>query len=189
MRRVVERFDLGPLLGRRVRGLSAGQKRLLHIAVAVVGRPRLVLLDEATANLDTGTRMVVIEAIRELAAEGCAIVYSSHYLDEVEDLCGRVLILHEGSAIADGPVTELVSKFGGGRVEFEIGERLVAVDTSDLNVALQSVVEVGQIREARVVRPSLEAVFAALTGAHIDEHGFSRTVTQLEGERDGCETS
>jgi ABC-2 type transport system ATP-binding protein len=188
VRRVIERFDLGPMLGRRVGALSGGQRRLLHVAAAVVGRPRLVLLDEATANLDVDKRIVVIEAIRELADEGCAFVYSSHYLDEVEDLCERVLILHEGLAIADSSVTELVREFGGGRVEFGIGERRVAIDTCDLSVALQSVVEVGEIREARVVRPSLEAVFASLTGVQIDEHGFSHVLARPEEARNGCET-
>jgi ABC-2 type transport system ATP-binding protein len=185
---VVERFNLGSLLSKRVGSLSAGQKRLLHVAAAVVAAPRLVLLDEATANLDVNMKALVIEAIRELASEGCAIVYSSHYLDEVESLCGRALILHEGSAIADGSVTDLVSKFGGGRVEFEIGERRVAVETPDLHVALRSVGEIGQIKEARVVRPSLEAVFASLTGVQIDEHGFSRVLNQPERNGSGCET-
>jgi ABC-2 type transport system ATP-binding protein len=185
VKRAIERFQLRRLLGRPVSRLSVGEKRLVHVASAVVGRPRVVVLDEATANLDVGARHLVLEAVRELAAEGCAVLYSSHYLDEVEDLCRRVVILHRGAVITDGRVDELVGSHGGGRVELVIDGRMVVAETVDLRQALQSVGSVERLQSARVVRPSLEAVFIALTGEQIDRQGFSRSDT-VAGGRQGC---
>jgi ABC-type multidrug transport system ATPase subunit len=170
----IERFQLKRLLGRPVSKLSIGEKRLVHVASAVVGRPRVVLLDEATANLDVNARQLVVEAIRTLAEEGCAILYSSHYLEEVEELCGRVIILHQGTVIAEGAVSDLIGDHGGGRVELVVEGRVVVAETTDLREALKAVDSIERLQSARVVPPSLEAVFIALTGEQIDKEGFTR---------------
>jgi ABC-2 type transport system ATP-binding protein len=178
--RAIERFGLGRLLGRPVNKLSVGEKRLVHVASAVVGRPKVVLLDEATANLDVNARQLVVEAVRNLAEEGCAILYSSHYLEEVEDLCGRVIILHQGREIAQGPVTDLIGAHGGGRIELVLDGRVVVAETTDLRVALQAIESIEKLQSARAVPPSLEAVFITLTGEQIDKEGFTRADLEVK---------
>ncbi len=176
----IERFQLQRLLGRPVSKLSIGEKRLIHVASAVVGRPRVVLLDEATANLDVNARQLVVDAIRELAEEGRAVLYSSHYLEEVEDLCGRVVILHQGRLIAEGQVSELIGDHGGGRIELVVEGRVVVTETTDLREALSAVDSLERLQSARVVPPSLEAVFISLTGEQIGDDGFTRGDLQVK---------
>jgi ABC-2 type transport system ATP-binding protein len=169
---IAEPLQLGALLATPVGRLSTGQQRLAHVASAMIGRPAVLLLDEATANLDVSARHVVLEMVRRLAAEGTAVLYSSHYLGEIEDLCGRVVILFSGRVLADGDVGYLVERHGGGRVELTIDGRTVVRESADLGAALRSVASIERIDSVRVVRPSLETVFLALTGAHMDVHGF-----------------
>jgi ABC-2 type transport system ATP-binding protein len=181
VRQTIDRFRLKRLLGHPVGRLSAGERRLVHVASAVVGRPRVIALDEATANLDVNARQMVVEAVRDLATGGCAILYSSHYLDEVEDLCGRVVILHAGAVIAEGSVVDLVGDHGGGRVELVMDGQVTVTETADLREALRAVRSVERLQSARVVRPSLEAVFITLTGERIDGEGFTRNNVEVKG--------
>jgi ABC-2 type transport system ATP-binding protein len=167
-----EPLQLGALLATPVGRLSTGQQRLAHVASAMIGRPPVLLLDEATANLDVSARQVVLEMVRRLAGEGTAVLYSSHYLGEVEELCARVVILFRGRVIADGGIRDLVERHGCGRVELTVDGRIVARESADLGAALRSVASIERIDSARVVRPSLETVFLALTGAQIDVDGF-----------------
>jgi len=176
----IEQLRLGPLLGRWVAQLSTGQRQLAHVASAMVTRPAVLLLDEATAHLDVAARRVVHEVVRAASAGGCAVVYSSHHLDEVEELCSHVVIISQGKTIAAGEVEALVEEFGGGRVELVIDGRTVVHDSPDLRAALLAVDAVERIEATRVVRPSLEAVFMALTGERIDDEGFARSAAGSE---------
>lgn len=182
VKRTIDRFQLDRLLGRPVGRLSGGQRRLIHVASAVVREPPVVVLDEATANLDVRMRRLVIQLVSELAAEGCAILYSSHYMEEIEGLCDRVLVLHKGAIIAEGRVGDLVDAHGGGRVEFIVDGQPLSIGTPDLPEALRSVESVDRIESARVIRPSLEAVFIALTGEGINDLGFAHSDKNGGGE-------
>ncbi len=87
--------------------LSGGQRRQAQFAIAVVGRPRLLFLDEPTVGLDVQAREVMWAGIRKLIAQGCAIVLTTHYLEEAEALADRVAVLANGSLIASGTVDEM----------------------------------------------------------------------------------
>ena len=80
-------------------------------------RPRLLLLDEATAGADVETRAQLVALVRELAGEGSAVLYSTHYLQEVETLGASVVLIDKGSVLARGAVAELVARHGGSVVE------------------------------------------------------------------------
>jgi ABC-2 type transport system ATP-binding protein len=87
--------------------LSGGQKRQVQFAIALVGRPRLLFLDEPTVGLDVQSREVVWATLRRLIGEGCSIVLTTHYLDEAEALADRVAVIAKGRLIATGTVDEM----------------------------------------------------------------------------------
>ncbi|VNS51733.1 ABC transporter ATP-binding protein [Streptococcus pneumoniae] len=81
--------------------LSGGQKRLFSFVLTLIGRPKLVFLDEPTAAMDTSTRQRFWEIVRDLKAQGVTILYSSHYIEEVEHTADRILLLNKGELIRD----------------------------------------------------------------------------------------
>ena len=81
--------------------LSGGQKRLFSFVLTLIGRPKLVFLDEPTASMDTSTRQRFWEIVRDLRAQGVTILYSSHYIEEVEHTADRILVLNKGELIRD----------------------------------------------------------------------------------------
>lgn len=96
-----------PLAKRPYGALSAGQKRQVQFALAVVGRPKLIFLDEPTVGLDLQARELVWATLRRLVREGCSIVLTTHYLEEAEALADRVAVLARGRLIASGTVSEM----------------------------------------------------------------------------------
>ena len=98
--------DLGD---KRYAKLSAGQKRKAQFAIAVVGRPKLLFLDEPTVGLDIEARAAMWSAIRDLVARGSSVVLTTHYLEEAEALADRVVVLTKGRVIASGSVDEIRS--------------------------------------------------------------------------------
>lgn len=105
--------------------LSGGQKQRLNLALALINDPLLVLLDEPTAGLDPTTRQALLASIRQLAAEGRAVLLATHDLDEAERICDRVAIVDHGRVIACGAPSELVG--GGTSVAVIEGETSVAL--------------------------------------------------------------
>lgn len=81
--------------------LSGGQKRLFSFVLALIGRPKILFLDEPTAAMDTSTRQHFWEIVNQLKKNGITIVYSSHYIEEVEHTADRILVLHKGELIRD----------------------------------------------------------------------------------------
>lgn len=105
---VAARFHLTELLDRKCGELSGGERRRLHAAVAVVGRPRLLLLDEPTAGVDVLTRDAVLESVRELAKSGSSVIYTTHYMEEAERLCDRLAVINSGEVLAVGEPSALL---------------------------------------------------------------------------------
>ncbi len=98
---------LGGLLERRYGKLSGGQQRRVQFALALCGRPRVLFLDEPTTGLDIEARQGLWKAMRELVAEGCAVLLTTHYLEEAESLADRVVVLNNGRVVARGSVQEI----------------------------------------------------------------------------------
>jgi ABC-2 type transport system ATP-binding protein len=113
---VLSRFGLDKLAKRQTGGLSGGQKRRLAVALAFVGRPKLVFLDEPTTGLDVEVRHVLWDAIRAFHADGGAVLLTSHYLEEVEALATRVVVLGAGRVLADDTVAAVRGLVGVHRV-------------------------------------------------------------------------
>ncbi|MGC4050023.1 MAG: ABC transporter ATP-binding protein [Paludibaculum sp.] len=96
-----------PIAGRPYSALSGGQKRQVQFALAVVGRPKLLFLDEPTVGLDLQAREVVWATVRRLVDDGCSVVLTTHYLEEAEALADRVAVLSKGRLIASGSLREI----------------------------------------------------------------------------------
>ena len=110
---VLERFDLTEAARRRVRTYSGGMRRRLDLGATLVGRPSVILLDEPTAGLDPRSRREVWEFVDQLAAGGAKVLLTSQYLEELERLAHRVVVIDRGRVIAEGEPDELKRLFGG----------------------------------------------------------------------------
>jgi ABC-2 type transport system ATP-binding protein len=110
-RAVADALDAVGLTGRkndRVATYSGGMRRRLNLGCALVSRPRLVLLDEPTVAVDPQSRAHIFDAVRALRAGGTTILYTTHHLQEAEDLCDRIAIMDEGRVVASGTLPELL---------------------------------------------------------------------------------
>ena len=101
---MLDRFGLSDLVKRQTGGLSGGQKRRVAVALAFVGRPRIVFLDEPTTGLDVEARRALWEGVRAFHADGGTVVLTSHYLEEIEALAERVVVIGGGRVLADDTV-------------------------------------------------------------------------------------
>jgi ABC-2 type transport system ATP-binding protein len=109
---LAEEFGLSELLRRQTGALSGGQRRRLSVALAFVGRPELVLLDEPTTGLDVDGRRALWGAIRRQHAAGATILVTSHYLEEIEALAERVVVIAEGRVVADDTLAAVLARVG-----------------------------------------------------------------------------
>ncbi len=93
----------------RVSTFSGGMKRRLHVAAAIVHAPAVLLLDEPTVGVDASSRATLLDGVRALRDEGCAVVYASHHLDEVQRVCDRAVLLSHGRVVADDAVEKVAA--------------------------------------------------------------------------------
>jgi ABC-2 type transport system ATP-binding protein len=117
-----EALDLAGLTARasvRVRQLSGGEKRRLDLALALLGRPDVLFLDEPTTGMDPEARRATWEIVRGLAGEGATILLTTHYLDEAQRLAGSMVIMDEGEIVASGGMAETLAAQSG-RVAFRL---------------------------------------------------------------------
>lgn len=144
---------------------SGGMKRRLNLAIAVVHRPALLLLDEPTVGVDPQSRNSILEKIQELRDDGATVVYTTHYMEEAERLCDRVGIMDHGRMLALDTVDALIGKHGGdSRVIAHTNGQETEITTSDPLGELQRLKSQRAIDRFRVVWPDLETVFLNLTG-------------------------
>jgi ABC-2 type transport system ATP-binding protein len=175
-----------------VKEYSGGMKRRLNIGIGLLHRPQLLILDEPTVGVDPQSRNAILESVESLSAEGMAVLYTTHYMEEAERLCDRVAIIDEGVIQAEGTRRELVSMVGE-------KDRIAVAASGDLRAASEVVARMDGVVEAsctdtridiladdasailpdllarlsssgvtihsvEVVEPNLEAVFLHLTG-------------------------
>lgn len=149
---------------------SGGMARRLNLAVALVHRPAVVLLDEPTAGVDPHSRHAVHDLVRTAREEGACVVLATHDMHEAQSLCDRVAIVERGRVLASAPVPELIREHGGHAlvtVEHEHDEQTIETENpiaelEKLGVGSGSL-EPGVVG-VRVERASLETVFLNLTG-------------------------
>lgn len=105
---LLARVGLEAVARRRVRALSTGMQKRLALAAALLAEPEVLLLDEPTSGLDPVGSRIVLDLLGEVAAAGTAVMLSSHRLDEVDEVADRVVLIHRGRKVAEGPLDELL---------------------------------------------------------------------------------
>ncbi len=185
---VAAALGLTDRLRQRADQLSGGQQRRLHTAMALVHRPELLFLDEPTVGADVASRTEILRLVRSLAADGTAVVYTTHYLPELEQLDADIAVLDQGVIIAEAPCRRLVERWSRAGVTLRFsgpapgldgwhaeGDRLVSRYTVDDpgSMAAQALTALGghtaQLVGVEVGRPDLESAFLALTGHALRE--------------------
>jgi ABC-2 type transport system ATP-binding protein len=155
--------------GRRARTLSGGQARRLDFALALVGDPELIFLDEPTTGFDPGARRAAWDVIRALRDLGKTVVLTTHYLDEAQTLADRVAILQDGLILAEGPPDSLGAsryRVAWRGVDGTTEERFTDDPTALLAELTADALARGErLEELSVTRPSLEDVYLELTEA------------------------
>ena len=143
-----------------VEALSGGMQRRLNLAVGLLHKPKVAVCDEPTAGVDPQSRNHIFATLRDLHSEGLTVVYTTHYLEEVEALCDQIAIMDRGYVIQSGSLDELLQGRGAKRIELQRPadrERVVA--------ALEAAgIEVGEIRGR-----TLEDLLLELTGSALRE--------------------
>jgi ABC-2 type transport system ATP-binding protein len=130
---LIERFGLAEAAGRRVGTYSGGMKRRLDLALSLVSRPRVVVLDEPTTGLDPRSRREVWDAVSGLAASGATVLLTTQYLEEADVLADRIAVIDGGRVVAEGSADELKARLGDETVE------LFFADASALEAAARAV--------------------------------------------------
>jgi ABC-2 type transport system ATP-binding protein len=182
---VCEGLLLGGLRSRKCQHLSGGEKRRVHTAIALISQPPLLMLDEPTVGADIETRIALLELVQDLAAAGTGVLYTTHYLPEVEVLDAAVVLVNEGRVIARGSVDQLIDEHGTGELELQFrgpaplldvdglsvqrdGDRLFVSTPSPAPIAAQILQnldsDINRLDGVSILRPSLESVFLNLTG-------------------------
>jgi oleandomycin transport system ATP-binding protein len=191
---LLARFDLTEAGGRPVKTYSGGMRRRLDLAASLVGRPRVLYLDEPTTGLDPRSRSGVWDTIRALVADGVTVLLTTQYLDEADQLAHDIVVIDHGKVIATGTPDELKDKSGGQVLEVEPAHRdqlgvaaavlagrtgsvpdtdtetgLVRVPVADAAVLPAIIRDLDEARvelaEFTLRKASLDEVFLALTGA------------------------
>jgi ABC-2 type transport system ATP-binding protein len=175
----------------QVKNFSGGMKRRLNMAAGMIHKPKLLLLDEPTIGIDPQARHNMLAMVKDVAREGTTILYTSHYLDEIEELCSRLAIIDHGRILAQGTVDEVKRIVGENRVLQVTGtfsrqtaeqlagqiENLSLLSIAENQVVyslpiqygtgefLEKLVKAGfEIDNVSIKEPSLDSVFIKLTG-------------------------
>jgi ABC-2 type transport system ATP-binding protein len=180
-----------------VKRYSGGLKRRLNVACGIVHEPRALLLDEPTVGVDPQTRVGLLELIREQAAKGATVVYTTHYMEEAEKLCDRIAVVDHGKIIAEGTLPELRAILGekdilrvAGRFDCKaVPEAIARLEGVDLVHCTEEMITLAaseaskklssifknlsasgfDVRETTLTQPSLESLFIKLTGKELRE--------------------
>ena len=191
---LLDGFGLAEAGGRAVKTYSGGMRRRLDLAASLVGRPRILFLDEPTTGLDPHSRLVMWDVIRSHVAEGVTLLLTTQYLEEADQLADHIAVIDHGLVVAEGTPDELkaglgasylavtvsagsdpdvaaevLAALGTGAVSRGPGERQIHVPAGDqphlATTAAELLARAGvYLDEARIDRPSLDDVFLTLTG-------------------------
>jgi ABC-2 type transport system ATP-binding protein len=191
---LLQRVGLADRAREPVSRFSGGMKRRLNLAIGLVHRPRVLLLDEPTVGIDPQARNNILEIIRDIAAKGTTIIFTTHHLEEAEKLCDRIAIIDHGRILQAGSVSELArvagdrdlltirGKFSAQQLEQSLAHEPVNFLSVSENVAMLHLAREDygmaalinqlsrtgvQVADLSIQKPTLESVFLKLTGREL----------------------
>ncbi|WP_459480067.1 ABC transporter ATP-binding protein [Clostridium saccharoperbutylacetonicum] len=195
--RTLDFVGLTDVKNKKASEFSGGMKRRLNIGCAIAHSPKLIIMDEPTVGIDPQSRNHILESVKRLREEGATIIYTSHYMQEVDDICDRIAVIDNGHIIAEGTSEELkeliqnknnfivsVAKkidgleeklqeiTGVEKVIFSDNEyKISTLKSSNLITSIVATISEngGDIKNIINEEPSLETVFLALTGKNLRE--------------------
>ena len=170
---LLDQFGLTELARRQTGAMSGGQKRRLAVALALVGRPRVVLLDEPTTGLDVSARQALWDAIRAYHADGGTVLLTSHYLEEVQALAERVVVIDQGVVRADDSLGTILRR---------VALRRVVVRSSDDLAGRPGVVRAERLGDGKqeLYTPDADALVRELVTSGTDFHDLEIRGASLE---------
>lgn len=191
----LSRVGLAERAGDKVKTFSGGMKRRLNLCMGLIHQPKFLLLDEPTVGIDPQARLNILDVIKEVAQAGTTVLYTTHYMDEAEQLCDRIAIIDHGRILALGTLAELTTRAGEAevlRLSGDFSSQLsreglhgiggVRVLRSDDTSAVLSIDPEGPgllavlpevlegdltVDDVSIQRPNLQSVFIALTGREL----------------------
>ncbi|WP_395658678.1 ATP-binding cassette domain-containing protein [Nocardioides sp.] len=192
------RFGLEDAADKQIQQFSGGMRRRLDLAASLITRPPLIFLDEPTTGLDPRTRGQMWETIRELVRDGCTVLLTTQYLDEADQLAGRIAVIDRGRKVAEGTPDELKTSIGSSTLHLRMSDPADTPDAAavvrrvlgedpvltpeaggmnaallDANQAADVLIALRQsglsIAAATVQKPTLDEVFLAITGHGTDD--------------------
>jgi ABC-2 type transport system ATP-binding protein len=164
---LMHRFELDKFASTQVGQLSGGWQQRLHLAVSLIHRPKLLVLDEPTAAVDIQARMDLWRLIESLRDSGTTILLTSHHLAEAQRLCSRVALMRSGKVVAQGSVPELLAVIPGQAVAKVQSENNEAIKQRALELGWQVRQHAGQMRLLLPSDLSLRAIVDALDGTQV----------------------
>jgi ABC-2 type transport system ATP-binding protein len=206
-RRLLAQFGLEDAADKPISQFSGGMRRRLDLAASLITRPPLIFLDEPTTGLDPRTRGQMWDTIRGLVADGCTVLLTTQYLDEADQLAGRIAVIDRGRKVAEGTPDELKDSVGNSTLQVQLApgadqelarqvvrretgaEPVLTPESGRMNVPLGTAdgaadVLIGfrqagvPITSVNVAKPTLDEVFFALTGHSADDDTRSSARTE-----------
>ncbi|MCL2391127.1 MAG: ABC transporter ATP-binding protein [Oscillospiraceae bacterium] len=198
VKEVLDFVELSEFAKKRPKTFSGGMQRRLNIACALVHKPKLVIMDEPTVGIDPQSRNHILESVKKIAQNGTTVIYTSHYMEEVQAISNRISIMDAGRTIAEGSLDELM-----GRIQYEdrihltaalpsdtLTEELKAIsgvkhvvvsdnqytivsgaDSGNVNRIMEIAQRNGGVTSFSEDKPNLEDVFLTLTGKCLRDEG------------------
>jgi ABC-2 type transport system ATP-binding protein len=208
-KRLIAQFDLTEAADKQLKQFSGGMRRRLDLAASLITRPPLIFLDEPTTGLDPRTRGQMWDTIRSLVAGGCTVLLTTQYLDEADQLAGRIAVIDRGRKVAEGTPDELKTSVGNSTLQLRLApeadqelarqivrrvtgaEPVLTPESGGMNVPLDNADRAADVligfREAgvsiasvSVAKPTLDEVFLAITGHDTGEDSETSENTQSD---------
>jgi len=145
IKKLIDQLEMNDWIDRKCGTYSGGMKRRIDLAAGLLHLPKVLILDEPTVGLDIESRNIIWQLLKDLRNNGMTIILSSHYLDEIDKLADKLVIIDDGRVIAQGAPTELKNKLGGDRVTLKVREFSNQEEAENICQILSSIDGISQI--------------------------------------------